>query len=219
MKIEMTSDESIAQYYLRFCKCAAECDNGFDEASWKADKNSIFDRFMNTLPKEIRDALEPFHTREEFMLYTPTACITKMNRIISAMSHTQFRGRYSGDLAKRRKSNADDVVNAADADGSWKGPWNKQYGHNFDASKLSQEHRNARYKAGMCFNCGSKQHTHANCPHDDRGVSKPGSHGKPKPKAKGKGKGKGSGKGAKGGRDQAHAIEPSAKQTKKAKQT
>ena len=195
----MTSDESIAQYYLRFCKCAAECDNGFDEAGWKREKNSIFDRFMNTIPEEIKDALELYHTRADYMLYTPTACITEMNRIIIAMSKREFRGRYSGDPAKRKKGNDDDAVSAANAENF--GPWNKEFGRNFNVTGLSQEHRRARYAAKMCFNCGNKNHNRANCPHDNSGSSKPGSHGTGSAKAKVKAKGKGSGKGAKGGRN------------------
>ena len=66
-----------------------------------------------------------------------------------------------------------------------------------------------------CINCGSKQHLHVNCPHDDNGVSKPGSHGSGKSNGKGKGKGKGK-YGGRGG-DQANTIEPAAKKTKKAR--
>ena len=49
------------------------------------------------------------------MSYTPTACITEMNRIIIAMSKRDFRGWYSGDTTKRKKGDDDDAVNAANA--------------------------------------------------------------------------------------------------------
>ena len=170
---------------------------------------------MNSLPKEIRDVLEPFHTREDFMKLTPTACTTEMNRLICAMSHTHFHGRYSGESSdKRKKRNDDDAVNAADDVSVNTGPWKKIHGSNFNSSRLSQEQRQARYKAGICFNCGSKQHLHVNCPHDDAGKSKPGSHGTGKSKAKAKGKGKW--QGGRGG-DQANTIEPATKKNKKAK--
>ena len=69
---------------------------------------------------------------------------------------------------------------------------------------------------------GVKNHKHSGCPHDNDGVSKPGSHGTGKQNAKAKvnAKGRGSGKAAKGNQrrnDAAHAIVPTAKAAKKAK--
>ena len=138
-----------------------------------------------------------------------------MNQKITSMSKTHFHGRYSGDIAgmKRKQSNDDDAVNAA-YDSKNMGPWNKKHGFNFGVSKLTKEQRDARYNAGMCYNCGSKQHLHINCPNDDNGVSKPGSHGAQNQKQKNKGTVHKKQRGRVG--DQANVITP--KQTKKAEE-
>ena len=211
--IKMNAKESVSQYFLRFSKCGAECNNPFDEADWRAPTNSIYNKFVLSMPQEIQDALDSWHTREEWIKLTSKACITEMNQKITSMSKTTFHGRYSGEIAgmKRKHGDDDDAVNAADEPGNL-GTWKRTHGGNFNVSKLTKEQRDARYRAGECFNCGSKKHTHINCPNEDDGSSKPKSNssGKKQQKSKGKANNKQRGRGG----DQANVITP--KQAKKA---
>jgi hypothetical protein len=213
--IKMNTKESVAQYYLRFSKCGAECNNHFDEVAWRSPTNSIFDKFVLSMSQEIQDTLDTWYTRDEWIKFTPKACVTLMNQKITSMSKTHFHGRYSGEIAgmKRKRNDDDDAVNVAD-DPANLSSWKKKHGANFNVSKLTKEQRDARYRAGECFNCGSKKHLHINCPNEKDGGSNPTSRGSGNHQQKNKGKSHNKQRGR--GGDQANVI--TSKQAKKAEE-